>query len=109
MASKKFPALVLLLFLSGCSLFEPKVVYQDRWRDRPVLVAAPPPAPAKVDGRLDLPVYHLSATSTKDEIAKAYVDSIDILSTAISQIRAALKPFKDASDAAPATGNPGTQ
>lgn len=56
------------------------------------------PAPAVVETP-DIPITHITETSTQDEIIEAYAASVQILENYAAQLRAALQPYIDAAAA----------
>lgn len=83
---------ILAAFISGCSLFEPRVVYRDRVIERPVLVLKTAEA-AKVVKPEYLPIWSISPESSDSDAIRACAETIIIQSGYIKELEEALKPF----------------
>lgn len=79
-----------LLIVSGCvTKLEPRV--EIKYVEIPVYIN--PPEPAKVY-KPDLPIDYLDNTSTDDDVAKAYVSSIEMCKIYTKELEIALQPYK---------------
>jgi hypothetical protein len=80
----------LVLVTSGCA----EVVYKDRIVEIPVLVFQQPPAPTKIDKIQELPTDKLGESSSDEETAKAYAETVAILKSYVKQLEAVIEPFR---------------
>lgn len=76
---------LLLLSLPGCRRIEFVEV------PRTVVIPCPEPPPVSMP---DLPIYHLEADATPDQVAKAYAASIVILKGHLLQAHALLNGYR---------------
>jgi len=86
--------IITFLFLSGCATTcIPKIEI----REVEVPVYINPPAPADIDKPM-LPVDALMLGASNDDIAKAYVSSLEIQKIYTKKLELALEPYKNAND-----------
>ena len=78
-----FTLLFSFAVLTGCAAQE--VVYVDRIVEVPKIVMEARPELPEVVKLTDLPIYHLTVTSTPDEVARAYYATVEILKNKIDQ------------------------
>ena len=83
------------MFLVGCAS-SPKVP-KTIIKEVPVIVYKNPPAPAEVL-RPSLPIDDLTEQATNDEIAKAYVSSLELLKIYARRLELALEPYRKLDD-----------
>lgn len=79
------------LAVVGCGK---EIVYKDRIQEVPVLVFDDPPSPAKLEEMPDLPIFSITKDSSREEIARAFAETVTILRSRVSEQEAALEPFR---------------
>ena len=83
-------AVSIALATTGCH----EVIFKDRIVKVPVLVFQQPPEPAKIEPIGDLPTDQLTPSSSDEETARAYAETLEILKSYVKQLEAALAPFR---------------
>lgn len=83
-------SLAMIFIVSGC---QKEIVYKDRIKEVPVLVFNDPPKPAEIAAMPELPIFKITKDSSREEIAKAFAESVTILLSQVKQQETALEPF----------------
>lgn len=92
---------LVVLMLSGCSLFKPEPEVVIREVEVPLIVYADV-LPAEVEPMQRLPIYDLNDESSEDDILIAITESIVILESYRKELEEAIRPFNNSRESVPA-------